>query len=78
MVDLSTQLFYVDSVGNVRVADASGLSADIREIYSIQVKAYDSVFPNMKTTASVTIYVDRNPSSPRFTLNNYVFNINDR
>lgn len=80
MVDLGygSEFFYVDATGRVRVRDAPALASDIGTVYALVVRAYDSAFPNMKVTSTVTVNVNRNPTAPRWANNNYVFNITDR
>lgn len=70
--------FYVDLLGRIRVFNSARLLADSATIYSIQITAHDSAFPDMKIRSSVTIIVNRNPSTPSWQQSNYVFNITDR
>ena len=73
-----SEFFYVDLLGRIRVRNSNRLSSDSGTIYSIQIRAYDSAFPNMRITSSVTIIVNRNPSPPQWQQTSYVFNITDR
>jgi len=74
----AARFFYIDVAGRVKVKDSAALSADATDLYSLQISAHDSAFPQMKAFTFVTIRVDRNPNAPRWTANSYTFNITDR
>ncbi|XP_035826841.1 protocadherin Fat 4, partial [Aplysia californica] len=63
--------------GVVTLFDRSALLVDRATSYALSIIVYDSVYPNNRDTAQVTINVIRNPSGPAFSLPQYVTTIPD-
>ena len=60
-----------------RLTVKSALSADSTRVlsYTIRVRAYRENDPRVEAFKEITVTVDRNPNSPRFSQRNYVFEI---
>ena len=64
--------FDVDFVsGAISLKQSVVLDGSLNTAYYVKLLAYDTFYPNMFGTATATIFVNRNPNPPVFTVPNY-------
>lgn len=72
------QYFFIDPIsGQLKVKNSLSTDVSGTRTYTLGVKAYNTLNPDLESTTTITVTVDRNLFSPEFSPRSYFGNAND-
>lgn len=74
---IAPYIFSLNSINNVVLINPDSLRQGTDTVYTLEIVAYDTVYPNDKAKTNLIINVIRNSSGPKFTSRTYTVTITD-